>query len=143
MSWCEAIQLEHSVAIIQTGQEIRGVNFDDELAKKRIEELETLIDEHSKHILEHIDIEVVRPYKTSVNRPFLKTGGYNEQVRKWYGEEASIVGGPFSRVEFRVPSLSQRDRIIHQFLRRGWKPKWKTEKGSPQITRRGLYFLII
>lgn len=86
----------------------------------------------------YLVLEVDRPYKTPVNKPFLKNGDYHNSVCAWYDEqERELVSGPFSRVEFEEPDLGSRQKLIKQLIRHGWKPTIFTEKGSPKLTEKG------
>ena len=86
----------------------------------------------------YLVLEVNCPYKTPVNKPFLKNGDYHNSVCAWYDEqERELVSGPFSRVEFEEPDLGSRQKLIKQLIRHGWKPTVFTEKGSPKLTEKG------
>ena len=86
----------------------------------------------------YLVLEVNCPYKTPVNKPFLKNGDYHNSVCAWYDEqERELVSGPFSRVEFEEPDLGSRQKLIKQLIRHGWKPTIFTEKGSPKLTEKG------
>ena len=139
MLWNKALAIEHKVAYIQAQQEKRGVNFDVVRARECIQELTDLIEGHSSKIREQLSHEVFVPYNVEVKRPFKINGDYTQAVENWYPNEKDReqVGGPFTRVEFKKPELSQRALLAKQFQRRGWKPEWKTEKGSPQLSRKG------
>lgn len=136
--WSLALRLEHEVARIITQQEINGVLFDIEKAHKYVEELDNLCDEIYQEVKPHLSKEVHRHYKTPVNKPFLKSGDYSKPVVDWYGEQSSLVGGPFSRVEFRDLELSKTAKLKEQLFRLGWKPtEWNFKDGvrtSPKLT---------
>lgn len=136
MGWNRALELEHRVAGVHVRQEILGVNFNKKLAEEHIEELTNLVHEESEGILESLWAEPVLPYGVPVKRPFKKDGSFTDAVKKWF-EDPKDVGGPFTRIEFIKPRLSQRQRVAEQFIKMGWKPEWYTEKGSPRITKDG------
>lgn len=136
--WCES-----HVARIIAQQETIGVNFDVRLAKESIRLLEEERTRLYTNIRPILRIEVVRPYNKPVSKPFKKDGSYTKQVTGWYGEDASLVGGPFERVEFQEPDLGSRTKLINQLLALGWKPTAytpRTEKGgggNPKLTPDG------
>lgn len=85
-----------------------------------------------------MDIELIIPYKgKEIDKPFKLNGEYQERVLKWYGQESSLVSGPFTRVEFVEPDLGSRQKVTKQLLRHGWKPTIFTDKGSPKLTIKG------
>lgn len=133
VDWSNSIRLEHRVAQIITQQEINGVGFDKERAINYVNYLEELKQELYNSIRPLLNMEVIQPYKTSVTNPFLKKGGYAKTVNDWYGDDEYLVSGPFSRVLFEEPTLSKRDKIADQLLKLGWKPRYFTPSGRPQM----------
>lgn len=125
------------MAEIITQQEINGVKFDIEKARGYVDELENRKQKLYDTIRPLLQLEIERPYDGPINTPFLKKGGYNQNVHKWYGEDIPDIGGPFSRVEFVEPELSKRQKLVAQLLRLGWKPTIFTDKGFPKLTHDG------
>ena len=75
-----------------------------------------------------------------VKKPFLKSGGYAAITLRWYpdAEETQIVGGQFTRIEFRRLDLAKQAETKDFLLEQGWKPKeWnynkQGEKTSPKL----------
>ena len=83
--------------------------------------------------------DLIIPYASPINKPFIKSGGLNKNVRNWYTTdvERRMVAGPFSRIEFRDLELTRRARLAAQLIRLGWEPEYFTEKGSPKLTISG------
>lgn len=139
--WSLSIYIEHEVARIITQQEINGVWFNTEKAVQYIKDIDTECDDIYKAIRPMLSKEVKQPYKTPVNKPFLKGSGKpSGNLLKWYTEEeCAMVQGPFSRVEFSEPDMNSREKFKKQLLALGWKPQHFTEKGSPQLTTKNEY----
>ena len=131
------LELEHHVQRIITQQEQNGVLFNTARARfYRLVLQEKQINLYKK-IRPLLSLEVQRPYNTSINKPFLKAGGYNNSVKAWYEgnpSEIECVSGPFTRVSFEEPDLGKRNKLIAQLLQLGWVPKAFTEKGSPKLS---------
>lgn len=134
----KALELETEVAKIIHQQELNGVGFDLPLAHKHVATLQEKGDKLYEEIRPYLDLEIEQPYKTPVNKPFLKNGGYTKSVCDWYNEEDRLlVSGPFSRIEFVEPDLGSRKRLVKQLIRHGWKPVIFTDKGFPKLTEKG------
>jgi len=130
-----AMYIEHNVQRIITKQEENGVQFDTKRARKYIQYLEAKQQQLYGKIRPLLSLELTRTYPRPITRPYLKSGEYNNQVKKWYrGDEVQLVSGPFSRVEFLEPDLGKRAKLVTQLLRLGWRPASFTEKGNPQLT---------
>jgi len=143
VDWTNAFKLEQKVAGIIHRQEKAGFQFDKEKALHLVGELQIKEDGLYSKIRPILSMELIRPYKGEVKAPFLKSGGYRQSVIDWYTTSDEVVyipdiGGPFSRIEWEEPSLSKKERLKAQLIRLGWKPEWRTEKGSPQLTRKGV-----
>ena len=135
--WTRALKLEQEVARIITQQEINGVAFDKLKAHGHVIKLEHYKKELYNQIRPSLIMELVVPYTVEIKKPFLKNGGYSKAVIDWYADP-SIVGGPFTRIDWEEPDLGSRQKVIKQMLRLGWKPDMFTEKGSPKLTDKGL-----
>lgn len=128
---------ESYVRKIISKQQRTGVNFDARKAHWYVYVLENRKVDLYQKIRPNLQLEVQRKYTVAVNKPFLKSGNYNQQVKGWYGDQIPDISGPFSRVEFSEPDLGSRTKLIEQLLRLGWKPKAFTDKGNPKLTVNG------
>lgn len=80
-----------------------------------------------------------------VREPFLKSGKYNKSVTGHYSPEeleGRLVGGPFSRIEWRRIDLGSSDEVKTWMLSQGWEPaEWNTnddgEITSPKMPKDG------
>lgn len=80
-----------------------------------------------------------------VREPFLKSGKYNKSVTCHYSPEeleGRLVGGPFSRIEWRRVDLGSSDEVKTWMLSQGWEPaEWNTnddgEITSPKMPKDG------
>ena len=136
-----ALHIETHVARIIGKQSITGVQFDVTRANFYIHVLEERTRSLYRHIRPHLQLEVESPYSVPVHKPFLKSGGYSDAVKKWFeGGDITQVSAPFTRVRFVEPDLGKRGKLINQLLRLGWVPREYTpitEKGgggSPKLT---------
>lgn len=74
----------------------------------------------------------------SVAKPWKKNGDLVVRVTDWFGDDSTLVGGPFSKVKFSEPDLGSRQKLIKQLIRHGWQPTIFNEKsGSPKLTEKG------
>jgi len=70
-----------------------------------------------------------------VREPFLKSGAYNAKVLKYWGDDASLVAGPHSRLLFRRVDLSKDKECKRYLLDLGWEPAaWNTSKKTGERT---------
>lgn len=75
-----------------------------------------------------------------VRKPFTKAGGLAAISQRWVGDgDVSVIGGPFSRVDFRNIDLNSNAETKDFLLALGWKPSsWNTDnegkKTSPKFT---------
>ncbi len=134
-----ALYIEHNVQRIITQQEENGVEFDTARANVFVRYLRIRQSQLYRQIRPLLSLELSIPYSRPVSRPYLATGGYSNQTKKWYrDEEIHRVAGPFTRVEWLEPDLGKRAKLAAQLLRMGWKPSSYTEKGNPQLTVKGV-----
>lgn len=133
--WKDALDLETRVAQIIHIQERNGVGFDLERAIQYINDLEERCNKLYNEIRPYLRIEI-KQYLSTVNKPFLKKGGYTKQVVSWY-DSPDIVWGPFSKIVFEEPDLGSRQKLVKQLLEHGWVPELFTEKGTPKLTYKG------
>ena len=80
--WKEPVRLSKRFADIITRQELHGVLFNTVKAEELVGKLEQEVAEIEGKILASIPSKVVQSGAT-VNKPFLKTGGYTKQVESW------------------------------------------------------------
>jgi len=129
-----AFENESIVRRILSEQTQAGVRFDVKRANRYLAYIEQKKSQLYKQIRPMLQLEVIKPYSAPVNKPFLKNGSYSSTSQKWYGDSVDIVGGPFTRVEFKEPDIGSRQKLQSQLLRLGWKPRHFTEKGNPKLT---------
>ena len=133
--------METHVARIIGKQSLDGVEFDVARANWYIHVLEERTLELYARVRPHLALEVEAPFTVPVNKPFLVSGDYSDNVKKWMeGADITQVEAPFSRVRFVEPDLGKRALLIKQLLRLGWNPREFTpitEKGgggNPKLT---------
>jgi hypothetical protein len=132
-----ALFIEHNVQRIITQQEQTGVFFNKERAHFFTYVLQERQGNLYRKIRPNLSMELHTPFSVPITRPFLKSGGYSNSTKKWYGTQSkdlSNVSGPFTRIEYVEPDLGKRKRLITQLLSLGWRPANFTEKGSPKLT---------
>ena len=141
ISWEDGLALEQRIAWIIREMEIGGVTFDIDRARYLVKDLESRKDKFYSEIRPYLSL-YVDIQETKINGEYRyvkkirnKDGSYSKSALGFYNPE--LLGGPFSRVNFIEPKLSQRQELVKQLLREGWKPKEKTEKGFPQLTIKG------
>jgi len=136
--------LEQDIQEVITQQEVNGWLFDKEAAEKLLSRIEARQSELEKQILPQMDYVKEIKYKVPVNNPFLKDGSYNNRVIAWYPdvEETKLVGGPFSRIEFRHPKLSSHAEVKTELFKLGWRPtewNYKKDKKGRKVKENGEY----
>ena len=130
--------IEHHVQRIITQQEIHGVFFNAPRARFYVYALREKQAQIYAKIRPYLSLELEVPYNGPVSRPYLRSGAYSSQVKKWYGDtEIQNVGGPFTRLHWVEPDLGKRQKLIAQLVRLGWRPSAYTEKGNPKLTVEG------
>jgi DNA polymerase I-like protein with 3'-5' exonuclease and polymerase domains len=80
--WSEAIKLSNYFTDVIARQEQHGVLFDKASAEILLKELEVDIAAIEEKVLAEIPRKAVQQGAT-VNKPFLKSGGYTKQVQEW------------------------------------------------------------
>ena len=157
----DAVVTEMKVQQIINEQEITGVNLDLNKCKQNIEDLITIKGDLYKKVRPNLKLEVV-PLESKVpadmiwkERDYVIHKGERNFVKKKFnknGERVAVVDkyctnsglcfdsihGPFSRLDFEEPALSRRQKLCEQLLRLGWKPEFRTEKGAPKLTHKGV-----
>lgn len=79
--WSASLTLEYNMQHIQTKQELNGVLFDVEKAESLLIKIKDEIDEIEKKVIPAIPMTVMD--LGEVKKPFLKSGDYSEQTKKW------------------------------------------------------------
>lgn len=128
--WNEAFDLEMRVQEIISIQQDNGFAFDREAAELLINEIGERQDYIYNILRPFLSYSVILPYKMkAIDEPFKKNGDYKVLVSNWMGDDAELVGGPFTRVEFAEPNLGSDKQRIKQLLLLGWKPtQWNFKK---------------
>lgn len=137
MSWAKVINLELEVAKIIRKQEENGVKFDLDKAKTYVVQLEDMKGTLYDQIRPYLRAEINNPYPKPIEEPFKLNGDYRDTVVKWFGDDAHIVRGAFTRITITEPDLGSRQKLIKQLLSFGWKPEEFTDKGFPKLTDKG------
>ncbi len=75
-----------------------------------------------------------------VKKPFLKNGKPAEITVRWYGDDAHLVGGQFTRIAFRKVDLDSNAETKDFLLGLGWDPlEWNTnnagQRTSPKLSK--------
>jgi DNA polymerase I-like protein with 3'-5' exonuclease and polymerase domains len=82
---------------------------------------------------------LVVPYKVEIKEPFLKKGGLRKNVSDWFeGYDSTVVGGPFTRIDWEDINLGSIEQVKDYLLSTGWVPtEWNYKDGqktSPKLT---------
>ena len=150
-SWRNAFLMSFELFTYLQEQEEYGWLVDQEHMKwcvhiltRWIERIDKVIVPYLPLILEVEEQKVKGEYKY-VQKPFLKSGKYSESVCNWHARNnldplLHSVGGPFTRVNFRVTNLDSGDETKDFLLRMGWEPlEWNTnddgERTSPKLSK--------
>ena len=134
--WARSIQLEQDIAEVNAQQELNGVNFDVGQAHRTLEKIDTRLSEVVGELEGKLPRIVRRPYKQEVKKPFLKSGGHCKSVRDWFAEQANLVGGPFSRIEWANINLNSPEQVKTYLLSQGWKPtEWNYKKDGKRVVK--------
>lgn len=136
--WSSSFKIEMAIQKVMSEQAHYGVYFNQQKAEDLVFELTFAMNCIEDEILPlfHLELEIFGV----LNKPFMKDGDYSKYVKIWYlhdASEYSKVWGPFTRVDFLPLTFSKRARVMDQLIEMGWKPKWYTDKGNPQISRDG------
>lgn len=128
--WAESVKLEYAIADIQMRQELTGVLFDVDKAVALSKHLAQELQYIEGVILKGIPAKAYKVGET-VNKPFKKNGELTKQCQEWGG---GLIGGQFSKVEWRYLNLNSHEQIKDYLLTQGWRPTEYTIKGSPKLT---------
>jgi DNA polymerase I len=132
----ESIDLEHDVQRVITKQINNGWLLDQ---KQAIDLLGTLYDK--KLELENSVRDTFKPLPVFIKEivpKYKKDGGLSNVGLKFLGDDCSLVGGSFSRIDYPDFNLGSRQQIGKYLQWFGWKPKDFTETGQPIVDEKVL-----
>lgn len=147
--WHHALDMTHELFTYLQMQEEYGWLIDMPYAQRCIRQLTTWVDRIDRAVtpeLPHVLVIKEGKVKGEVNyvkKPFLKSGKYSQPVLTWmaeadYSPHDRIVGGQFSRIDYRKVNLDSNKEMKDYLLSQGWEPKeWNTkvdENGVEQKT---------
>ena len=145
--WKESIQLEQDVARIHAKQVHYGIAFDMRKALRLYGRL------HKEMELIDFKIKKDMPFcckklnsGKAITTIFLKAGGYQSHVKKYFDGDMPNVRGPYSKIHFPRVGANETAELKKYFLRNGWVPdeyNWKKVDGkmirmSPKLTLESL-----
>lgn len=84
--WMDSLLLEQDFAIDQGRQELEGVDIDQCLAYQVVEKIDAEVEELDPILLSRMPKRVVQKGAT-VNKVFLKSGGYTKAVTDWFSDD--------------------------------------------------------
>lgn len=134
MKHLRALYIETEVARIISRQVRNGWHFDMPKAMEHLDTITNLQDKIYNEVRPLLDYELVVTRKPNLN-PFIQTGDLGARAKSYWGDQADLVSGPYSPMEFREPNLGSRDGLIKQLVKYGWKPSEFTEKGNPVLNK--------
>ena len=132
----ESIDLEHDVQRVITKQINNGWLLDQ---KQAIDLLGTLYDK--KLELENSVRDTFKPLPVFIKEivpKYKKDGCLSNVGLKFLGDDCSLVGGSFSRIDYPDFNLGSRQQIGKYLQWFGWKPKDFTEHGQPIVDEKVL-----
>lgn len=112
-------------------QQQSGWQFDKDRAIELVDHLTSRIDLIDMVLKSGLPIVYDTVGTGEVKKPFLKSGKYAAITLRWYpdAEDTKVVGGQFSRVEYRLLDLSKQAETKEFLLEQGWQPKeWNYNK---------------
>lgn len=151
-SFRQSLRNEHATAIFTSRAEQRGWLFNKEAAIPLLKEMEVEMAATEAIIVPKLKMRTVAvdakvtlkeyPWKEC---KWIKNGNYNASVANWFfipaetgQDEDRLVEGPYSRIEFFKPDMSNMDDIKAYLYSLGWEPdewnKTKTPEGGYKIT---------
>lgn len=149
--WSNALKLTHKLFEYLQQQEMYGWKVDKEHMHRCIHQLDHFISRIDRALNEHLPMVVeVEEQKEKgvykyVKKPFLKSGEVNQHVRNWADRNAidlnSVsIGGPFTRISFRLLDLNSNQETKGYLMASGWEPlEWNTndegERTSPKLSK--------
>lgn len=150
-NWKNAFKLTFKLFECLQKQEQYGWKVDVEYSLKLLDFLEERIARIDRAIVPTLPkvVEVLETKKQGeynyVKKPFLKSGEYAQSVVSYYGVDSNelpsrIVGGPFTRIDFRRVDLNSNDETKTFLMDLGWEPlEWNTndegERTSPKLSK--------
>ena len=137
------VRLEHDIVAIQTKSEMYGVTFAHETAVKLQQKIELEMQPMA------IAVEDILGYSWLEKEYRLKNDGgmmkvSTDLLARLNREYPQFTHKPcitIDRCLIKVPTkitLDTKALLMQKLLELGWKPEWKTEKGSPQMSRKGI-----
>lgn len=149
--WKHAKPLNMRLFEILQKQEEYGWLVDREWMDKCISMLDHWIERIDKNLTPMLPLVIevnegkVKGEYNYVKKPFKKDGTYSAVVQRWlelhgFGESERIVGGPFSRINFRPTNLNSNVENKNFLLSLGWEPKEYNynddgERTSPKLSK--------
>lgn len=150
-NWKNAFKLTFKLFECLQKQEQYGWKVDVKYSNNLLDFLEQRIARIDRAIVPTLPkvVEVLETKKQGeynyVKKPFLKSGEYAQSVVSYYGAHSEllsnrIVGGPFSRIDFRRVDLNSNDETKTFLMNLGWEPlEWNTndegERTSPKLSK--------
>lgn len=141
----EAYRLERRFAECLVKQKERGFLVDRELIEKHIKELTRWIDLVDKKVLPQLPLRIIiKEQKKNgeynwLKKPFKKDGEPSQYCMDYvdanYSGDVSIIGGPFTRLEFGEFDLGSGAQVKDYLLANGWIPaEWNFNKETKERT---------
>lgn len=151
-NWGQAVSLTTSLFTYLAKQEQYGWKVDQVWMNKSIRMLDHWIDKVDRLLFATLpfvmEVEEKQPKggeMSYVKMPFVQSGAYHANTKKWmervgYDPDSKVVGGPYSRVEFRRLSLNKPEETKNFLLDSGWEPlDWNTNdegvRTSPKMNK--------
>ncbi len=143
VNWEHAQRIEQQFWVHIFDQMETGFLVDKELIESNIADLADNMEEIYKEVLPVLPMKVVPLVKKKkgvwpwVLKPFLESGEHNKWVTEWYGskQDNPIVGGPFTRINFKPVDINSNLQLKNYLLDEGWIPeKWNYNKETGKRT---------
>lgn len=142
-AWKSAYQMTFKAFHIIHRQEEFGWLVDQDWANKALSMLNHWMDRICKVLSDRLPFtyEVAESGWTRnnpkfVKKPFLNSGKPNAHMVKFWGEDAHLIGGPHTRLNWRRVSLDKDVEVKKFLLDTGWEPaEWNTKKEGGQEIR--------
>jgi len=130
-------QQELDFAQIISDQAIFGWEFSYEEAQRLYHELDGRMQEIEREVRPHLLMEIDNPWKPLL-KPWNNDNSLCKRARDFWGEDAEVVGGPYTPFRWVEPDIGSRQKLMKQLMRYGWKPVNYTDKGNPQLDEESL-----
>lgn len=148
--WKNAFQLSFKLFELLQKQEQYGWLVDRKVMAESLHMLDHWINRIDKVITPMLPV-VIEVEETKeqgefkyIKKPFLKSGKYSNSVLDWLNRnsisDSVSVGGPFTRINFRLTDINSNAETKDYLLRSGWEPlEWNTndagERTSPKLSK--------